>query len=81
MELENKNSRTFQEQILKNSLFQGFFKNHLKFKKNSQNSRTVGHTEPLKVVPWNMFSFKLRKAGTLNKDMNTLQSQRKSASS
>ena len=40
------NSRTFQEQILKNSLFQGSFKNHSQFKsnsKNSRNSRTAGH--------------------------------------
>ena len=46
MKLEKQNSRTFQEQILKNSLFQGFFKNHLQFKnssRNSWNSRTAGH--------------------------------------
>ena len=43
MKLEKQNSRTFQEQILKNSLFQGFFKNHLQFKNNSRNSRTADH--------------------------------------
>ena len=46
MKLEKWNSRTFQEQILKNSLFQGFFKNHLQFKNNSgnsRNSRTTSH--------------------------------------
>ena len=34
--------------MLKNSLFQGFFKNHLQFKnnsRNSRNSRTAGHPE------------------------------------
>ena len=47
MKLAKQNSRTFQEQILEDSLFQGLFKNHFKeFKDNSRNprnSRTAGH--------------------------------------
>ena len=43
MKLEKQNSRSFQKQIFKNSLFLGFFKNHLQFKNNSRNSRTAGH--------------------------------------
>ena len=39
MKVEKQNSRTFQEQILKNSLFKEFFKNQLQFQKNSRNSR------------------------------------------
>ena len=39
MNLVKQNSRTFQEQILQNSLFQGFFKNHVQFKNNPRNSR------------------------------------------
>ena len=47
MKLGKWNSRTFQEQILKISLFQAFFKNHLQFKNNSKNLRnsgTAGHS-------------------------------------
>ena len=49
-------SRTFQEQILKNLLIQGFCKNHLQFKNNStnsRNSRTTGHPDQvLSFVCW-----------------------------